>query len=194
MGIGDALRIFFLGFYGVVIIITLVRVLPTVGRLRSAERSATGARRFLPAVLLPFGFLVPPGVLLLRAGEIDATWTAVRLLGLVLGLYAAVILPWAAATLGRFLVPRAVVFPDHTLVIRGPFRLVRHPAYSGDLALWLGTALGTLNVLLLVLWPLYLLGLSAEASVEERLLEGKFGQAYRDYVTRVGRFVPTVGT
>ena len=194
MGIGDALRLFFVGFYAVVIAVTLIRVLPTVGTLRSAEQSATGARRFLPAVLLPFGFLLPPAVLFLRAGEIDATWTAVRMLGLGLGLYAAVILPWAAATLGRFLVPRAVVFPDHALVVRGPYRLVRHPVYSGDLALWLGAALGTLNALLLVLLPLYLLGLSAEAAVEERLLEGKFGEAYRDYAARVGRFAPRHGT
>jgi len=191
---GDALRTFFLGFYLIVIIVTLVRVLPTLGRLGSAERSATGARRYLPALLLPFGFLVPPGVVLLRVGELAASWNLVRLLGLVLGLYAAVILPWAAATLGRFLVPRAVVFPDHTLVVRGPFRLVRHPVYSGDLALWLGATLGTLNVLLLVLWPLYLAGLSAEASAEEELLAAKFGQAYRDYMARVARFVPTLAT
>jgi len=52
-------------------------------------------------------------------------------------------LPWAAATLGRFLVPRAVVLPDHTLVVPGPFRLVCHPAYSGDPTLWLGAALAT---------------------------------------------------
>jgi protein-S-isoprenylcysteine O-methyltransferase Ste14 len=194
MELGDALRVFFLGFYGSVIIVTLVRVLPTIGGLGSVERSATGARRYLPVVLIPFGFLVPPGVLLFRVGEIDATWTAVRALGLALGLYAAVVLPWAAATLGRFLVPRAVVFPDHTLVVRGPFRLVRHPAYSGDLALRLGAALGTLNGLLLVLWPLYLAGLSAEASAEEELLEAKFGQAYREYTARVGRFAPRVGS
>ena len=191
MGIGDALRLFFLGFYAVVIAVTLIRVLPTVGTLRSAEQSATGARRFLPAVLLPFGFLLPPAVLFLRAGEIDATWTAVRMLGLGLGLYAAVILPWAAATLGRFLVPRAVVFPDHALVVRGPYRLVRHPVYSGDLALCV--RLGIPDAAL-VLLPLYLLGLSAEAAVEERLLEGKFGQAYRDYAARVGRFAPRPGT
>jgi protein-S-isoprenylcysteine O-methyltransferase Ste14 len=191
---GDALRTFFLGFYLIVIIVTLVRVLPTLGRLGSAERSATGARRYLPALLLPFGFLVPPGVVLLRVGELAASWNPVRLLGLVLGLYAAVILPWAAASLGRFLVPRAVVFPDHTLVVRGPFRRVRHPVYSGDLALWLGATLGTLNVLLLVLWPLYLAGLSAEASAEEELLAAKFGQAYRDYMARVARFVPTLAT
>ena len=191
---GDGLRTFFLGFYLILIIVTLVRVLPTLRGLGRTERTVTGARRYLPSLLLPFGFLVPPCVMLLRLGELAASWNAVRVLGLVLGLYAAIILPWAAATLGRFLVPRAVVFPDHTLVVRGPFRLVRHPVYSGDLALWLGATLGTLNVLLLVLWPLYLVGLSAEASAEEELLAAKFGQAYRDYMARVARFVPTLAT
>ena len=190
MRVGDTLRIYFVAFYAIVIAVTLVRVLPAASILRSAERSATGPRRHLPAILIPFGFLVPPAVLLLHVGEIDVGWTAARLLGLLLGVYAAVILPWAAATLGRFLVPRAVVFPDHTLVVRGPFRFVRHPTYSGNLALWLGAALATLNVALLVLWPLYLLGLSAEAGAEEGLLEEKFGQAYRDYTAHVGRFIP----
>jgi len=96
-----------------------------------------------------------------------------------------VILPWSASTLGRFLVPQARVSRDHELVVEGPFRLVRHPAYSGDLALWLGSALATLNVLLLVLWPLYLLGVRIQSRVEEGLLESKFGHEYRRYASRV---------
>ena len=128
--------------------------------------------------------------MLTRAGELDAGWLAVRLVGLVLGLYAAVILPWSASTLGRFLVPQARVSRDHELVVEGPFRFVRHPAYSGDLALWLGSALATLDVLLLVLWPLYVLGAWAQSRVEDQLLESKFGSGYRRYAARVGAFLP----
>jgi protein-S-isoprenylcysteine O-methyltransferase Ste14 len=72
----------------------------------------------------------------------------------------------------------------------GPYRFVRHPAYSGDLALWLGCALGTMNALLLALWPLYLLGARLEAIREEGILEAHFGAAYRDYAARTGRLVP----
>jgi protein-S-isoprenylcysteine O-methyltransferase Ste14 len=82
---------------------------------------------------------------------------------------------------------------DHRLVVDGPFRFLRHPAYSGDLALWLGSALATLNVLLLVLWPFYVLGATIQARVEDGLLEAKFGEEYRRYATRVGRFVPRLG-
>ena len=100
------------------------------------------------------------------------------------------ILPWSASTLGRFLVPQARVSHDHALVVEGPFRFVRHPAHSGDLALWLGSALATLNVSLLVLWPLHLFGASVQSHVEDRLLESRFGDEHRRYATRVGRFVP----
>jgi protein-S-isoprenylcysteine O-methyltransferase Ste14 len=124
----------------------------------------------------------------------NAGWSALRLVGLLLGLYAAVILPWSAATLGRFLVPQARVSRDHRLVVDGPFRFLRHPAYSGDLALWLGSALATLNVLLLLLWPFYVLGATIQSRVEDGLLEAKFGEEYRRYATRVARFVPRFGS
>jgi len=89
-------------------------------------------------------------------------------------------------------VPQARVSRDHELVVEGPFRFVRHPAYSGDLALWLGSALATLNVLLVVLWPLYVLGATLQSRVEDELLASKFGNDYRHYAARVGRFVPRV--
>ena len=101
------------------------------------------------------------------------------------------ILPWSAST------RRSLPVPAGTRVARSPawwsedpFRFLRHPAYSGDLALWLGSALATLNVLLLVLWPLYVLGATMQARVEDGLLEAKFGGEYRRYAARVGRFLP----
>ena len=189
----DVPRLFFLAVYAIGIIVLVVRVLPLAFRAGPAERSAEGIERYLPFVLLPIGFLVPPAAMLVRVGELDARWSAVRLIGLLLGVYAAVILPWSASILGRFLVPQARLSPDHELVVEGPFRFVRHPAYSGDLALWLGSALATLNVLLVVLWPLYLLGATVQSRVEDGLLASKFGDAYRRYATRVGRFVPRLG-
>lgn len=189
----EALRVFFLAFYAIGIVVLVVRVLPLALRSAPAERRAEGMHLYLPFFLLPLGFLIPPAAMLTGTGELEAEWPAGRLLGLVLGLYAAVILPWSASTLGRFLVPQARVSHDHALVVEGPFRFVRHPAYSGDLALWLGSALATLNVFLLVLWPLYLFGASVQSRVEDRLLESRFGDEYRRYATRVGRFVPRPG-
>jgi protein-S-isoprenylcysteine O-methyltransferase Ste14 len=189
----DLLRLFFLVFYAVSVLVLVVRVLPLALRSAPAERRAEGTDLYLPFLLLPIGFLIPPIAMLTRAGEVDAGWWAVRCLGVLLGFYAAVILPWSASTLGRFLVPQARVSRDHELVVEGPFRFVRHPAYSGDLALWLGSALATLNVLLMGLWPLYVLGATMQSRVEDELLAAKFGDEYRHYAARVGRFVPRLG-
>ena len=40
---------------------------------------------------------------------------------------------WAIITLGRFFTVDVTIEPDHELVERGPFRLVRHPSYTGVL-------------------------------------------------------------
>jgi protein-S-isoprenylcysteine O-methyltransferase Ste14 len=186
----DALRALFLAVYGVSLLVMVVKVLPAAARNPAPARRAAGTRRWLPMVLVPLGFLVPPVVMLTRIGELPAAPVGVRIAGLVLGLAGVAMMLAAAATLGRFLVPQAVTLADHALVTTGPYRLVRHPAYAGDLALWLGAALATANVVLLALWPLYLLGARAQAEVEDALLEAHFGATYRAWASRVGRFAP----
>ena len=186
----EALRMYFLFFYAIGLAVLLVKVMPSAFRAPPGEINASGASRVLPALLLPWNWLTPPLLILLHLGEIAATWTPLRIVGVVLSLYAALFLLWATATLGRFLVPQAVVFRDHELVTNGPLRHVRHPAYSGDLALWLGAALGTLNLVLLLLWPLAALGSFVQSRVEEELLRTKFGASYESYARRTPRVIP----
>jgi len=193
LSFAQGVRLYFLAFYTISVLIVLVQVLPAAFRAGMGQHRPRDGRRHLPVILLPIAFLVPLGMIFFRIGEVQAEWTIVRILGVLVSLYAIVLLPSSAATLGRFLVPQAVVFENHELVTHGPFRYVRHPAYAGDLALWLSAALGTLNLPLLVLWPLYVLGVSAEARVEEELLQAKFGSTYRDYANRSGRFLPRLG-
>ncbi len=186
----NALRLYFFGFYAVSLLVFLVKVVPASLRVPRVERRAQGFARFLPPVLVLLDFVLPPVIILTRTGELDVRWIPLRALGFLLSLYAAVMLLWASATLGRFLVPQAVVLADHDLVTRGPYRLLRHPAYSGDLALWLGAALGTVNVLLLALWPVSALGTYLQTRQEDELLASRFGAAYETYASRTGRLVP----
>jgi protein-S-isoprenylcysteine O-methyltransferase len=188
----DVLRNAFIGFYAIASIVFLVKVLPAAVRHPPPAHGVKDARRHLPLVLVPTAFVIPLVVLLTRIGEWSADAMVMRLVGVALGLYAAAMLLSAAGTLGRFLVPQAVALPDHVLVTRGPYRLLRHPAYSGDLALWLGAALGTANLLLLALWPLYLVAVDAQARLEEQVLDARFGPEYREWAGRTGRFVPRV--
>jgi protein-S-isoprenylcysteine O-methyltransferase len=188
-----ALRVYFLGFYVISLAVFVAKVVPASLKV-DPERRAQGVARFLPPFLVLLNFVVPPLLIFARAGELDVHWLPVRLLGFAVSLYAAGMLLWAAATLGRFLVPQAVILSDHDLVTAGPYRFVRHPAYSGDLALWLGAALGTTNAILLLLWPASVFGTYLQTRQEDALLASKFGADYDRYARRVGGLVPRLAT
>jgi protein-S-isoprenylcysteine O-methyltransferase Ste14 len=191
--LNDLIRIHFLLFYTAGITVIAFRVLPAVFGEARVEARPSKLRAYLPFVLIPFQWLLPPIIILSRVGELSIDAPALRLLGLALSLYAAALLLWAPITLGRFLVPYAAIFEDHELVTSGPFRFVRHPVYSGNLALFLGAALGTLNIYLLLLWPIAVLGFVAEARIEERLLRDRFGAVYDAYAERTGLLLPRFG-
>ena len=188
-----ALRFYFLGFYVISIAVFVAKVVPASLKV-TAERRVQGAARLLPPLLVLLNFVVPPLLIFARIGELDVHWLPVRLLGFFVSLYAAGMLLWAAATLGRFLVPQAVILSDHDLVTSGPYRFVRHPAYSGDLALWLGAALGTANAILLLLWPVSVFGTYLQTRQEDALLACKFGGAYESYAKRAGSLMPRLAT
>jgi protein-S-isoprenylcysteine O-methyltransferase Ste14 len=191
--LNNLLRIHFLLFYTAGIAVIAFRILPSVLAETRVEARPTKLRAYLPFVIIPFQWLLPPIIIFFRIGELSIDAPALRLLGLAVSLYAAALLLWAPLTLGRFLVPYAAVFEDHELVTGGPFRFVRHPVYSGNLALFFGSALGTLNIYLLLLWPMAVLGFVAEARVEERLLRDRFGAAYDEYAARAGLLLPRFG-
>ena len=80
--------------------------------------------------------------------------------------------------------------PSLAIVTDGPFRLSRNPMYLATTGLYLG-----ITLLVNTPWPLILLSpmlLVLHWGVvrrEERYLEAKFGEPYRAYKSRVGRWV-----
>jgi protein-S-isoprenylcysteine O-methyltransferase Ste14 len=186
----EALRLSSLALFAVGPVVAVLALLR-----RRLEPSLTlarikGWRWYVPVVLLPVEWLLPPAVIALRVGEIEAGWRPVRVVGLVVGLAGAVLLVWASVRLGRLLVHEAAVRDDHALIDSGPYRFVRHPVYAGYLALLLGAGGASLNVWLWLLWPVSLLGIYIQAASEEQLLRERFGRDYERYVHRTGRLVP----
>jgi protein-S-isoprenylcysteine O-methyltransferase Ste14 len=99
---------------------------------------------------------------------------------------------WARFTLGRNWSADVVLKQDHELIVRGPYRYVRHPIYSGGLLMMMGWAVWSghfvswisLVVVLVILW--------LKASAEEKLMTEHFGSAYREYKKRVKALIPYV--
>ena len=84
---------------------------------------------------------------------------------------------------------------DHELVTGGPYRYARHPVYASFASIAVGTAFAFRSSVLLGLSVLLIITGRWWANAEERLLasgEG-FGDVYRSYAARTGRFVPRIG-
>jgi protein-S-isoprenylcysteine O-methyltransferase len=100
---------------------------------------------------------------------------------------------WAIITLGRFFTVDVTIEKDHELVERGPFRVVRHPSYTGVLLAFVGFALSLGNWAAL---PVILLPIGAafihRMNVEEDALRGALGPQYLDYMRRTKRLVPFI--
>jgi protein-S-isoprenylcysteine O-methyltransferase len=100
---------------------------------------------------------------------------------------------WAIITLGRFFTVDVTIEKDHELVERGPFRVVRHPSYTGVLLAFVGFALslGNWAALLVILLPISVAFIH-RMNVEENALSGALGMQYTDYMRRTKRLVPYV--
>src|SRR6266550_2956123 len=100
---------------------------------------------------------------------------------------------WATITLGRFFTVDVTIEKDHELVERGPFRMERHPSYTGVLLSFVGLALtlGNWAALLVILLPISAAFIH-RMNVEENALSGALGSQYTDYMRRTKRLVPFV--
>jgi protein-S-isoprenylcysteine O-methyltransferase Ste14 len=92
---------------------------------------------------------------------------------------------WARVVLGGNWSSNVVLKERHELIQRGPYRVVRHPIYTGVLLMLLGTMLLWGRVVGVVLFGISVAGLSVKASLEERLLMKHFPETYQRYRERV---------
>jgi protein-S-isoprenylcysteine O-methyltransferase Ste14 len=72
------------------------------------------------------------------------------------------------------------------------FRYVRHPLYLACLLFYLGAAVSTASIFSLALFVVIFVFYNYIASFEERLLDEKFGEEYKKYKRRTGKWVPGI--
>jgi protein-S-isoprenylcysteine O-methyltransferase Ste14 len=78
----------------------------------------------------------------------------------------------------------------NTLIITGPYALVRHPIYALQCLLALLTFLIVPNIAMAVVAGLQIVLLQWEARREERHMLSVHGDTYGTYMRNVGRFIP----
>lgn len=100
---------------------------------------------------------------------------------------------WSIAVLGRYFSRTVGVQEGQAVVDRGPYRLVRHPAYTGSLLtmVGLGFVLQSWGAVL-VLIAFFGAAFGYRIHVEEAVLTSKLGDKYVAYARKTKRLIPYV--
>lgn len=153
-----------------------------------AQRSSRDASYLLlliPAALLLFD---PP----MWSAPLNNTLFQSDALGLVFVVAGTAFTGLARLTLGANWSANARIRAEHTLSTEGPYRIVRHPIYSGILLMFLGTAVILGQTRGYIAFALAFLGYFIKSRTEDHLLAERFGPAFAEYCRRTKALIPGV--
>jgi protein-S-isoprenylcysteine O-methyltransferase Ste14 len=186
------------------LLVILLSVLPIGAyyRIKSQETRERLERRqeglFILATLRPVAAACWVGAI---AWMIDPRWMAwaampvpvsLRWAGVVVLIAACVLLIWTFRSLGPNLTDTVVTRRQHTLVFHGPYRWVRHPLYVSAALFMVAIALIAANWFIGTTGAIAFGLLVIRTRTEEANLIARFGNDYRLYMQRTGRFVPRI--
>lgn len=124
------------------------------------------------------------------------TWTSfslpiwLRWVGVGISIFATLLLYWMFKSLGNNITDTVVTRQEHFLVTNGPYRWIRHPLYSFGTLFFLGLSLVTAQWSLALMSGIAFTLLAIRARTEEAKLLERFGEEYRAYQERTGKYFP----
>jgi protein-S-isoprenylcysteine O-methyltransferase Ste14 len=158
------------------------------------DRRQEGALILL--TLRPAGIAHIAGVITYLVNPSRMAWSSMPLPlwlrwgGVVLGAASGCLLVWTLVNLGKNLTDTVVTRKAHTLVTGGPYRWVRHPFYDAVALAVLANSLVAASWFLLATGTLLMTMIVIRTRREEEHLLARFGDGYRSYMNRTGRFFP----
>jgi protein-S-isoprenylcysteine O-methyltransferase Ste14 len=141
--------------------------------------AATTAALYLAPHIAPAA-AIRPGAVAFAAGMV------ILLAGLALR-------GWSFKVLGNYFTHTVMVSSDQPVIAKGPYRVLRHPSYTGILLASVGVGLAAANWLALAAATLFTLALLLyRIHVEERALLTTLGDRYQAYAAHHKRLVPLI--
>lgn len=164
---------------------------------KRAVQVQTGSSRLVQALtvfagltlIFNFGHFFTRGWLVVRLFPETLTIVSAGAALTVAGLLFSV---WARAVLGTNWSGTVTIKQDHELIMRGPYRIVRHPIYTGVLLALLGSAFIGGCTRCFIGLVVVGFGFWLKLQLEEQFMLQRFGAQYIDYRQHVHALIPFV--
>jgi protein-S-isoprenylcysteine O-methyltransferase Ste14 len=161
--------------------------------IQTKERPKTYLQK-LPLVLATLTLIgLILGIFRIGTIEYKQEYQSIRVTGLLVYLIFSWIQIWAYKSLGEYYSQDILLFKDHKLVIKGPFKFIRHPQYLSQILLDLGGGLATLSYIVLPLAIIQAPFIIMRAAFEEKLLGKYFKDEFPAYKKKTGFMIPFIG-
>ena len=156
---------------------------------RDAKSDAGSLRLLWVAILISIAVAWPLSSMVPSAAIPAAE--SVYVAGFALFVVGALLRWYSIYYLGRFFTVDVRVSSDHRVIDTGPYRLIRHPSYTGVLLEFLGFALCMGHWLSLAALMIPVIGVFLyRIRVEERVLSAGLGGSYDAYRQRTRKLIP----
>ena len=164
-------------------------------KLPSQGQPGKGGKNIIGFVLIMFS-----GFSLIAISLVNPPWMAwsclllplwFRWCGVILGAVAALLLLWVHHSLGKNFSPKVRIRQEHGLCTSGPYRWVRHPMYMVLYMLSIAWLIASASWLVGLFWlTVQTIIIAPRIHKEEAVLIEHFGDEYRAYMLKTGRFLP----
>ncbi len=115
---------------------------------------------------------------------------SVRWAGVMLGVVCVFGIYWLFSSIGSGITPTSATRKEHKLVTHGIYRYIRHPLYTIGSSLFISFGMMADNWFIALAGILAFIAMAIRTPKEEANLIEKFGDEYREYMKRTGRFLP----
>ena len=115
---------------------------------------------------------------------------SIRWLGVGIGVLCTFGIYWLFSSIGSGITPTSATRKEHKLVTRGIYRWIRHPLYTIGSSFIVSFGMMADNWFIAAFGILAFILMASRTPKEEANLIEKFGDEYREYMKRTGRYLP----
>ena len=120
-------------------------------------------------------------------------WDTCFAIGVTLIVIGLIIRIQSMLTLKQYFTYSVAKVDDHQVIETGPYQVIRHPGYLGQLLIFIGISISLSNWLSILAMTIpIVIGYGYRIHVEEKFMLEQLGKNYLDYQKRTKRLIPMI--